>query len=228
MLLIITILGIRIDAAPSGASITYLSNSTKAATSPDNRTDAKGTITVLRLNTVQQNDRWKAYVGNVTGVLTLDDADGYTIYDWSLTGSVSGTVFASRNDSIVWANVNCSNMTHTAGEETFLGISGASSDSIRNTFTSTDHTSFLVGDNTMALCNYTALYVNDTVITADNSAQYQEVTLYDGSSFIYASRIKDDGDAYTSTENSTFDFQMVVADYVGASVATYFFFVELQ
>lgn len=229
LFLIALIFAARIYAVvPSGATIVFVSNSSRNATYPDNRTDDKGTITVLRLNTIQQNDRWKAYVGNVSGRLTLDDANSYTIYDWSISGTVRGTVFASRNNTVSWTTINCSNLTYTRQEETFLSHTFSSIDSIENTFDSTNHTEFYVGDNLMRQCNYTALYVNDNEVVANDSAAYQEMILWDGvGAFVYAARINDSGLGYRASD--LYDFQMIVAEKaVVATPVTYFFFVELQ
>ncbi|MBD3203542.1 hypothetical protein GF327_04560, partial [Candidatus Woesearchaeota archaeon] len=66
-------------ADPTGVStVTYKSNSTKNATDADNRSDEKGTITTVVLDSIQQDYKWKAYVGNVTSTFTLDDEADYT------------------------------------------------------------------------------------------------------------------------------------------------------
>jgi hypothetical protein len=229
MVFILVSVAIRIEAAPSGASIDYLGNSTRNVTVGDNRTDGKGTINIINLNTVQQDDRWKAYVGNVTGKLTLDDANQYTIYDWTISGIVAGTVFASRNSSVQWASINCSNITHTRVEETYLNHTFTSSDSIENTFMSIDHTSFSIGTRSISSCNFTAMHVNDSAVAASSSAAYQEMTLWDGAgAFVYASRINDNQYGYRN-DSSRYDFQMIVPERaIAGSLITYFFFVELQ
>src|SRR4051812_34670706 len=71
-----------VTALPTGATIT--TNSTAATPTPtaSNRSDARGTITTIVINGLQQDQNWKAYVGNITGKLSLDNAAGLTIYDW--------------------------------------------------------------------------------------------------------------------------------------------------
>ena len=49
------------SAQQTGASVENVSHSTKTPRGPDNRSDEKGTINVLRLTGVQQNTKWKAY-----------------------------------------------------------------------------------------------------------------------------------------------------------------------
>ncbi len=223
------IVAVRIDAAtPAGASVQHLGNSTMAPTAPGNRTDAKGTINVIALDVLQQNDKWKAYVGNVSGKLTLDDAQSYTIYDWSIVGSVVGTVFATRNSTVVWSKINCSNLTYIRDEQTFLSMTASASDSIENTFSSKNHTPFTVADTNVANCSYTSLYVNDTVQPKNSSAAYQEILLYDYTgAFVYASRVNDNSLNYRGL--GTYDFQMIVGEReVVGPLVTYYFFVELQ
>src|SRR3989339_1648154 len=105
-ILIILIAISYVYAAPIGPTVTTISNTTKAAagaatvngtgndTTYPNK--AGGFIFKINLNSEQQNSRWKAYVGNVTGTLTLDDANSYTIYDWAITTSLTGEVYATR------------------------------------------------------------------------------------------------------------------------------------
>ncbi|MEA2037225.1 MAG: hypothetical protein U9O94_06955, partial [Nanoarchaeota archaeon] len=101
-------------AAPSGVgTVTPISNSTKITggagtiiNSTGNDTvyanKAGGFIYTVNLDGEAQNSRWKAYVGNITSTFVLDDSDGYTIFDWSLTTAISGEVYASRASSINW------------------------------------------------------------------------------------------------------------------------------
>src|SRR3989338_5789452 len=78
-----------VSAVPEGVNtITYISNSTKSLTAGNlinstfnSSVGPGGYIFTMNLDTTQQNKRWKAYVGNVTGKLTLDDASSYTIFD---------------------------------------------------------------------------------------------------------------------------------------------------
>ena len=69
-------------ADPSGTTISSNTTSTAPTLPPASRNDSGGTITTMILNTIQQNAKWKAYIGNITGSLTLDDANNKTIFDW--------------------------------------------------------------------------------------------------------------------------------------------------
>ncbi len=223
---IILLLNLNAYAAPNGATISFNSTETANTSIAGNRTDIKGSINTVRINTVQQNTRWKAYVGNVSGRLTLDDASTYTIYDWS-TGATKGEVYASRSSSIAWGNITCLNAGNLSAEQSALGITASSTDSIQSTFNWSGHRSFDVGLTTMTGCNSTATYTNDTNPGQSGSAHFQEALLTDYSSVIYASIVNASGQGYNN--GSLYDFQMIVADNVtsGSPPITYFFWIEL-
>ncbi len=215
-------------AAPTSPSITYLSNSTYIAGVTNRSQDAKGTITTVTLSSIQQDYKWKAYVGNVSGRLSLDDASTRTIYDWSL-GTVTGKVFVSRVSTINWANVSCVNQSVLDNEDTALGISLTARDGINATFNNTVHKSFLVGSKniTQSSCRAAATYVNDLPQAPSISSLFQEILLKDDitGSLVYTTIIDAGQNGY---DNSPRDFQLLVAENESSSVPTaYYFFVEL-
>jgi hypothetical protein len=219
-------------AVPEGPSVTFDSNTTKTASNGTGpRSDGKGVITILKLNAAQQNMRWKAYLGNVTGTFVLQDAEGYKIYAWPATSSVTGQVFISRNSSLTWTTIDCSNSTINQNEETDLSITDSSFDSITSTFSASNHTSFLVATRNMTGCPTAYPYVNSTAQTSNSSAnKFQEVLLgtRDASNvLVYAGLMEQD---YSNYKNGTIsDFQMIVPDYgSGTSIVPYYFFVELD
>jgi hypothetical protein len=218
-----------VRAAPSSPQITYISNSTYTATSTNRSVDQKGTITVLTMALNQQDYKWKAYVGNVSGTLALDDANAKSIYDWALT-TISGEVYVSRATSVAWASVSCVNQTVINNEESFLGMTSSARDSINSTFNYTSHRSFLVGTNniTSSSCRSTATYINDAAQTINEAARFQEILLRDniGGSLIYTALLEQDQSSYDGV--NTYDFQLIVAENESASVPTnYYFYVEL-
>jgi hypothetical protein len=215
---------------PTGASVQYLSNSTKNATPPDVRQDAKGTITVVSLTTTQQNTKWKAYVGNVTGTLVLRDADDYATYQWPGGGSPDGEVYITRNSTIDWDSIQCANATDVETEQAALGHSPTAIDNINNTFNNKVHEAIPIGDVTIpaSQCKSTATWVNNTAQTLTESSFFQEVLLMDQyARIVYAALIDQDADSYRN-ENTTYDFQAIVPDYVGAPIAIYYFYVEIS
>ena len=218
-------------ALPEGPSITYVSNTSKVSGAATLQTgDVKGTITTIILDSESQNQRWKAYVGNVTGKLTLQDVEGYAIYDWTLEANFAGTVFASRNGTVDWSNIACANSTIIESEETTMVHINAADDSITNTFNATDHQWFFINGQNMSGCPYTPMYINGTPQAQDLSAQFQQVLVMDtnNSVLIYATRIENDQIGYNP--NFTFDFQMIIAESGNPLVTTtpYYFYLEIE
>lgn len=216
------------SADPTGAEITGVATETAANRTPDGRSDARGTITTMLLDAVQQDQHWKAYVGNVTGALTLDDAANFTIYDWDLT-TISGQVYASRNSSLAWSSVSCASPGIVVSESAFHNMTDADSDDLNSTFNWTVHRQYSVGSTTIGqdTCSSTVTYVNGTRQVPTTSSPFQELLLQDANGFlIYMTPIEDDAQGF---DNQAYDFQMIVAESnVKASPTAYYFYVELR
>jgi hypothetical protein len=234
MLALFLLLVVRsIEAVPEGAGITYLSNSTKNATSPDSRLDNKGTITVIHASTISQDMKWKAYVGNVSATLVLKDAQDYSIYEWTTLGGLTGRLFITRNSSVNWASMACANQSIMQEEQTMLNISGSVSDSINNTFRASSHKDFWVGTTVHILnstCPSINTWVNNTAQATSESSLFQEVLLTDGRSMVYTTLMESDASSYRSDNVTTYDFQAIVAEGGIPSVGpfTYYFYIEVS
>ena len=217
------------SATPTSPSIVYVSNSTFVGGVTNRSQDVKGTITTLTLSANQQDYKWKAYVGNVSGSFTLDDANAKTIYNWN-EGTATGEVYVSRASSINWVNVSCVNQSVIDNEEAAFGTSSGQVDSINKTFNYTIHKSFLVGTKNISnsTCRSTATYINDAAQSITESAFFQELLLKDdiSSSLIYTTIIEQHHLGYDGANN--FDFQLLVAENESATAPTmYYFYVEL-
>ncbi|MBU0667267.1 MAG: hypothetical protein ABIC91_02605 [Nanoarchaeota archaeon] len=214
-----------VKAEPTGAKIT--SSTTDEISLPAaSLTTAGGSMTTMVLNITQQNPRWKAYVGNVTGILTLDDGNNYSIYDWSLT-SISGEVYASRNASISWSNIACAQTSLIENECSVLNHTVDAEDSINTTFVARVHKTLYVGTTKISnsTCKSIATYINDTAQTSSENALFQEVLLQDGTSFIYATILEQNEGGFN---NGLYDFQMIVAeDEFLQTPTTYYFYAEI-
>ncbi len=221
-----------IRALPAGPIVNYISNTTSATVSVNRSVDAKGTITTITLSASQQDYKWKAYVGNVTGKLALDDANGKSIYDWALGGTGAiGEVYVSRASSVNWNNVSCVNQSVLDSEQTAMGMIGSSPDSINSTFNYTSHKTFKVAtvNITTSSCRSTATYLNDTAQTVNETALFQEVLLKDDilNTFVYATIIEPTAPLGFDGANK-YDFQMLVAENESSTVPTlYYFYLEL-
>jgi len=216
-------------AQPSGPTITILANETKSIGQAGLINTSGGTISTVYLNATTQNKRWKAYVGNVTGSLTLDDASDNSIFDWQLT-SIIGEVYATRAvGSVNWSGINCSNSTHISNENIALNHTNAD-DNITATFDDLTHAGFYTG--TREILTNTCFSVNTYVNSTIQSEYFEEVLLYDGTNetngnLVYATPLEQDIYGF---DNQTYDFQMIVPERgldSWTSSTAYYFYVEL-
>ena len=214
------------SAIPTGPDgIDYNYNSTKNATSAKIVNISGGYISSFNLTASVQNSRWKAFVGEVIGTFTLDDATGNTIYDWTL-GAVTGRIYATRNSSTpLWSNIACASTANLEAENTAINHNGVY-DNITATFNDTNHGVFWVGSVSFSLnqCSHTV----NTYVGGTSTADFEEVALYDGVNLVYASILEQDSLGY---DGSTYDFQMIVPEdgtpgYSG--VTAYYLYVELD
>lgn len=216
-----------VKATPTGVVQDFSSTDTGPSRSALNLTNDGGTITTLRLNVSQQDSAWKAYVGNVTGKLVLQDSSNYTIYDWNLA-TITGEVYASRATSVTWSNLNCSNSTILSNEYTAVNMVDSDPDSINKTFNETTHKSFLVGAISISnsTCKSLATFnATSSRQTISETMLFQEVLLTDFTSMVYATILEPNKVGYN---NKTFDFQMIVPDSDLANTNTsYYFWAEL-
>jgi hypothetical protein len=242
-------------ADPTGPTVTVLGNSSKGS-SPGTKINSSingsltpaGYIFTASLTALQQNTRWKAYVGNVTGTLTLDDANDNTLFEWTLS-SISGEVYATRaSTTINWSGINCtwrgegvsryneSNRTVEERENSALSHT-SKDDNITITFRYANHSSLSVGTRNIGKNECFALqtYTRDAAqaFTDSDTANFTQVILYDGTNttngnIVYETRIENDKVGYRT--DSTYDFQILLPENgaLGFSSSTaYYFYVEL-
>jgi len=212
-------------AVPTGASITFNSTDYGPSSSPGSLTTNRSTITTIVLDAMQQDQHWKAYIGNVTGTLTLDDVGNNTIYDWTGITTAAGEVYASRNGSLNFGAVACANSTVIGNEQTLMNMSVGDADTIGRTFNSTAHSSTVVAGTTLSSCNMTSTYVNNASQGQNSSASFQEFLMQDaGANLVYVAILNDNKAGYNG---KTYDFQMIVAESHVQAPRTYYFYVEL-
>ena len=222
------------SATPQGPTgVVNLANSTKGNTSAFVVNISGGYISTFIINATTQNVRWKAHVGNVTGKLTLDDATGATIYDWTLAStSTSGEIYATRNSSTpLWTAIKCANNSLLEKEDVYLAQTNPD-DNISKTFNSTgSHASFLIGSVTISAntCPTLNTYVNNV----SQDTRFEEMALTDSGNFtlngsiIYASILEQDRQGYNA---AFYDFQLLLPENGGASWTSstaYYIYVEL-
>ncbi len=212
---------------PEGVKIVSNSSYTKNITPATSLATEGGSFTTLILNGTFQNPRWKAFVGNISGSLTLDDSSNKTIYDWEFA-IITGEVYASRSNSIAWSNIGCVDDTVLSSEEAAINFNTTKVDSINNTFNKTVHAGFMVAGTQISSssCRAIATYVSDSAQASSESADFQEILLDDDSVVVYTTLLENDAVGYDGT--STYDFQMIVPDDETSGVdTTYYFYAEL-
>ena len=230
-------IGTVIAATPEGPTVTLVGNTTRSAsgssivnyTGGTGQNTSGGYIFGINLAALQTNARWKAYYGNVSGTLTLDDASGYTIYNWPLPGTTqTGYVYATRaSGTITWASVACATVGQIETENFAINHTANPNDNITSTFNSTNHTSFVVAGTTLSNCRSTSIYKADAQTNQTDLSDFQEIIIHDGTNVIYGTNIESSVSAY---DNSPADFQLIVPEYglvnPTGSIA-YYFYVEL-
>jgi hypothetical protein len=219
-----------VNAVPQGASVTGTPSVDNGPTKlPQSRTDAGGKIITANFALQQQDNGWKAYVGNVSGTFVLQNANNKSIYEWPSITTATGELYISRNSTLNFSSINCSNSGNISVEQNYLGIITTDPDSINNTFNWTQHKAFSVGTTPIGsnTCPAVATWVNSTQQTPGASAVFQEVLLSDGQNLIYAPLLNDNQHGFDNT-STTYDFQAIVADNrSSATGTTYYFFLEL-
>ncbi len=147
-------------------------------------------------------------------------------YNWSGLGALAGEVYASRNNSVTWGSIGCTNSTENAAEDSYLGKVSSDPDSIEGTFSSSTHPLFNVGTTSITAntCNATNAYDS-----GGPGTNFYQVLLADGSSNIVYTTIIDENTA--GFNGVTSDFQLLVGENgneTSPASTTYYFYIELS
>ena len=233
IILSIILLSLYVTALPTQPVITPISNETSASVGigAESAGDKGGYITTVTLNASQQNFAWKAYIGNVTGELVLQDTDSNSIYKWSMDLNAVGNVYISRNGTVTWGGINCSDRGNITAEDDYLGLDSETSKSINQTFSTSVHKAFKVSGNDYIASNCPAIstYVSGASQGPANEADlFQEVLLADSASnLVYMTILEPDQVGF---DGGVYDFQALVAENEGLAITsptTYYFYLEL-
>ncbi len=245
-------------AVPEGATVTPGAESRyESSGSPGQDTGAyAGNITELTVNSVGVTPSWQGYYGDVTGVFTLGDASDNIMYNWT-TSTPSGEIFASSNNSVTWANIQCLNLTangtyinedgnpgtiNQAGVnytilENEFNINKTAGDGVNETFGNGSqpqgegltHDAFIVGSTSFGAgtCYSTHLFADSQ---SPEDGAFQQILLYEPStqSVVFTTIINQDELGF---DGSNHDFQMIVLEdgHEGdTSTDTYYFWAELE
>jgi hypothetical protein len=237
LIFILTIVGILgvflisfVSAAdPGGPDIVNItSNTTRTSIGAGTVNISGGYVASMNLSATIQDIRWKAFVGHVTGLFTLQDSSGSTIYDWRLS-SITGRVYTTRNfTTLNWVNINCSNITTLNQENINMNHTNAN-DNLNMTFNTTagaTHNSFYVGSKYIS--NSTCPTLNTYVNNATQDNYFEEMALYEGTSMVYATILNQNRAGYNG---QNYDFQMIVPENGASSFqgsTAYYLYVEIS
>ncbi len=238
-------------------TMTYVTNSTIGGQSGMSQAHQRGYIHYVNIDESAPTQKWKAYVGNISGEYALQDASGNAIYDWSIT-SITGELYATKEapsggSGIFqggipdWTSVSCANSTMISEEEDSFNHTTADEDSYTNTFKNGNNfnlTTFYAGEQQVtdssvvggAATGCYGAYMN--VNNADQYTNFQEVVLTDGElvdegggdynfNIVYAALLENNENGF---DNVPYDFQILLPE-DGAdgatTVTTYYFYIEL-
>lgn len=221
MLILVTMSFVLAD--PQGTEALTGTTSRRADPTVQSLDAQAGNVTQVNIDAITITQGWQGYYGNISNVITLDDVNGNTFYNWT-DATPTGEVFAARTNSVTWASINCTDAGNISAEETAMELTGQG-DSILNTFNTQTHAAFSVGSRSFGSneCNTTAPY-NSTGGTTD----FVNILLTDGDDIVYSTIVENDADGFTG---DTYDFQLLVTENghgANATVLTpYYFYVEL-
>ncbi len=238
VLLVLVAVATTVLAVPGGPNNITVENSerrTNFSTGVKQIEAQAGNVTQLSINTTILTNRWQGYYGNISGTITLDDADGNTMYDWDGTSGFSpvGEIYAANFTVSDWSDVVCVNLTPggTSADgpsllnlsilEDMYGMGGNDSDGIDETFSFNE--SVTIGTTTLDSCPATYIYQSDS----QSTGTWNETLLTENATttVIFAAEVEQDTIGF---DGNLWDFQMIVGENGDVDgTTTYYFYVEL-
>ncbi len=183
------------------------------------QTDAMaGNITWLTMTGISQTRTWQGFWGNVSGWITLDDANNYTFYNWS-AAEPRGYVYATlvSHGDPTWTEVQCFNEANNATNfHTFYNITQDAYDNVTETYNRTDHPPWYIANNTRNNCPTTYIWRDDNYQQSDfvNALFWDNTGGNDG--WVFGTMLENK-DLSNKTDISCYngalcDFQLLVAE----------------
>jgi hypothetical protein len=217
---------------------------------PDDTEAEAGNVTELTLDAIATTKSWQGYYGNITGIITLEDAYGYVFYNWT-AAEPKGEVYASFNESVNWSNIKCFDWQigtttqnfdmHDA--EDWFGIPNDASDGLNDTYTETDSldNELFVGSRNItqvsaddtASCHSTNTFI---LGTQSDETDFENLLLTDNDVLVFATIIEnnvfDTEDDILGFDGRPHDFQLLVAENghngFEDDSTTYYFWAEIE
>jgi len=230
--------------------LTYVNSSTMNVSNfaPQEVDALAGNITFLTLTAFSQTRAWQGYWGDVSGTITLDDANNWTFYNWSAV-EPRGYIYATRTTigTPSWLDVTCFN--HAGNATVFdanYGISTNDYDNVTNTYNTTlagiapAQTVFLV-DEAFTTCPANTIWQSDEFQNA-NFVNYlmrdptKTTDAFENESWVFGTIIERKEDDGSKADKPCYngidcDFQLLVAEDghgTDTVVTTYYIWVDLQ
>ena len=214
-------------------SIDYIQSSRADPLShpPASMDAAAGNVTEMDLIAIGTTKSWQGYYGNITGVITLEDSNGYVFYNWS-AAEPKGEVYASVNGTVNWLNIRCFDWDIGAtGQsidmnsiEDFYGIPDDASDGLNDTYVETDSldNELFVGSvniTDVSLNTYTAACHSTNTYTYDVmgvESDFENLLLTDGDALVFTTIIENNvfnnETDINGFDGRPHDFQLLVAE----------------
>ena len=198
-----------------------------------------GNVTELTVTSTTNSKRWQGYYGNISGTITLDNAQNWTLYEWVGDISPQGEILAADAQVSNWSGLICANLSAlyrgyncsespngqclnlTELQDKFGGPYGGG-ESVNATFTSTANIQLDTG--LLQSCPST----NSFSVGSAQAKNWTEVLLMENKTetVVFASIINA---STLGFDNTSWDFQMIVGDDGDDLLTTtYYFYVELS
>jgi len=207
---------------------------------PDDIGAEAGNVTEINLTAISTTKAWAGFYGNISGVITLEDALGYVFYNWT-ANEPKGEVYASFNDSVTWADIVCFEFDGSNGNfdvdaaEGWYGIENDDEDGINETFTDDTNIAFQVGTVSIVAntCPATNTYRDGQQQVNED---FENVLLTDQDVLVFTTIIEnneaDNATDITGYDAREHDFQLLVAengqDGFEDGTTTYYFWAEIE
>lgn len=201
-----------------------LSNSQYVLSAPSlnqsNITVQAGNVTALNIDGDSITNVWQGYFGTITGGILLDNADGFSMYEWDVVNA-QGEIMATREIISDWSKVNCSKQTEIYWEEYRLNIPNSSTQGINDTFLNTTHPSFDIGTNVLSGCRST-LTDNST---AEKVVFWNIILNTNSTTSVYVGIIDNEVIGFNG---SAVDYQLLLPTNQTTGLAKYNFYLDLS
>jgi len=214
-----------VKAQPTGPdSLTQTSSSRYQGSAAQSIQARAGNVSELNIHATTVSQFWQGYYGNISGTIVLSNANNQSLYQWN-DANPNGEIYASRNNSLDWSQIQCANQSLIYTEESTLNM-GNSVERINDTFNSTSNPQFFVGatDITANSCRSTNAYNGSGYQQSD----FYQVLLSSGNSMVYTTIIDQNKAGF---DNKSYDFEMLVPEdgsNGNTATTTYYFYVEIQ